>query len=113
MSSLNEGMIMIILRGLHMMSTDRPKLKRAELTAALGVLAAGIGLGALAGASLHGWGELLVLIGVAVHGWAMYDKRRLEAVAPSEQLWWEGPLYWLCWALLGLAAVIATMRVLG
>jgi hypothetical protein len=50
----------------------------------------------------------LVLVGVAVHGWAMYDKRRLER-GVVERHWWIEALYWLCWVL--LAAVVVSMLV--
>jgi hypothetical protein len=35
-----------------------------------------LGLGALVAPYLNGFGELLILVGIGVHGWGMYSIRR-------------------------------------
>jgi hypothetical protein len=42
----------------------------------------------------------LVVIGIVLHGWGMFEKRRLEAGVPIPT--WSKALYWLCWAALGI-----------
>jgi Mn2+/Fe2+ NRAMP family transporter len=82
------------------------RLKLAELTSGIGAIVLGLGLGVVAGRLLAGIGLPLLISGLLLHGWGMYDKHRLESGAVP-QPWWATALYWICWALLaGLAAYL-------
>ena len=83
------------------------RLHRAELVSSLGAGVLGVGLGLVLSRYLAGFAVPLLLIGIALHGWGMYDKRRLERGVVARTAWVEA-LYWLCWALLaGLVVVVA------
>ena len=75
------------------------QLHRAELVSGLGAVVLGVGLGLLLSRYLQGAAVPVLLAGVVVHGWGMYDKRRLEQ-AEVPRAWWVEALYWLCWILL-------------
>jgi hypothetical protein len=51
----------------------------------------------------------MVLAGVVVHAFGMWDKHRLEAQAPAESGPWVVALYWVCRLL--LATVVALLFV--
>lgn len=78
----------------------RVRLERIALASALGVLALGIGIGALFAALVRPIAPELVIAGIAVHGWGMFRRHRLERDALGKPLWWVEVLYWLCWLLL-------------
>ncbi|MBZ0231427.1 MAG: hypothetical protein K8M05_03690 [Deltaproteobacteria bacterium] len=83
-------------------SMDRQKL--AELTSSTGALIVGIGIGVYLAAPLGGLALWFVLVGVALHGWGMFDRHReLVAATETPPLWWRA-LYALCWV--GLAALL-------
>ncbi|MET0397355.1 MAG: hypothetical protein ABW277_11065 [Longimicrobiaceae bacterium] len=72
------------------MITDTARLKRAELTSGVGALVLGIGLGALFAAYLGGAGLVVLLTGLLLHAWGMYDKHRLERGTADVSVWWAG-----------------------
>ena len=78
-----------------------------ELTSSVGALVLGIGLGALLGNVLGGFGLPLLIAGALVHGWGMFDKHRLEQRAGAPDVRWHIIAYWACWLLLALMALIA------
>ena len=84
----------------------------AELTSGVGAVVLGIGLGVLLSGPLSGWGVPLLLLGILVHGWGMYDKHCLERAANAPEVWWETALFWLCWVLLAVGVLAAAGRVL-
>lgn len=85
-------------------------LKRAELLSGVGVL--GMGLGLLFSRFLTAYTTPLLLTGLLMHAWGMFDKHRLEKAAIGPRLWWEEALYWFCWiALLILAAYITVSQI--
>ena len=95
-----------------MHSTPKPstsksgRLKLADLTSGIGAIVLGLGLGVVASRLLAGMGLPLLIGGLILHGWGMYDKHRLESAEIAEP-WWATALYWICWALLaGLAAYL-------
>jgi hypothetical protein len=89
------------------MGTPAARLKRAELTSGVGALVLGVGLGALFPDYLGGAGLAVLLTGLLLHAWGMYDKHRLERGGAAASVWWADLLYWVCWAalLLLLASV--------
>jgi hypothetical protein len=81
------------------------RLKRAELMSGVGALVLGVGLRALFPDWFASTAGFIVLSGVVVHPFGMWDKHRLEAQAHAESGPWVVALYWVCWLL--LAAVVA------
>ncbi len=89
------------------MSGTPSQVKRAELTAAIGAGVLGAGLGLLLDRALKPYTLPILLLGLLIHGWGMYDKHRLESHSEAPRLWWAEWLYWGCWVtLLGLALYI-------
>jgi hypothetical protein len=81
------------------------RLKLAELTAGVGALILGIGLGALFPNWFGSIAGLTTIAGGGMHAFGMWDKHRLESATHAENAPWVTALYWLCWIL--LAAVLA------
>jgi hypothetical protein len=77
--------------------------KQAELASSAGAGVLGAGLGALFATHAAGAAPALIVIGVAMHGWGMLERRRLQAGLALPH--WANALYWLCWA--ALAALVA------
>jgi len=94
------------------MVTDTARLKRAELTSGVGALVLGIGLGALFAAYLGGAGLAVLLTGLLLHVWGMYDKHRLERGTAAVSVWWADLLYWVCWVALVLLLAFVGWRYL-
>ena len=69
---------------------------------ALGAGVLGAGLGAMLANWLAAFAVAAVLIGIAVHGWGMLEKRRLENISGEPRAMWEQVLYWSCWFLLAI-----------
>jgi len=82
------------------MSVDAVQLKRAELASGVGALVLGAGLGALVAPWLGRAAVALLLAGLAVHGWGMYDKHRLERGSGAAEVRYAEALYWVCWLML-------------
>ena len=96
------------------MNAVRPdRLRLAELTSGVGAVVLGVGLGALAASRIGSLGLPLLLVGLVVHAWGMYDKHRLERQADSPDAWWGPVAYWTCWSLLALLAVGLAGRLSG
>jgi hypothetical protein len=51
-----------------------------------------------------------LLVGVAMHGWGMYEKRKLERGSGLARRKWEEAMYWSCWAALGALAIYIALR---
>ena len=79
--------------------------KRAETTSSVGAGVLGAGVGLLAGRWLQPFAIPIVIVGLAMHAWGMYDKHRLEARVSAPRIWWVELLYWGCW--IGLASLLA------
>lgn len=85
------------------------RLTRADLTSGVGALVLGIGVGALFARWLESGAAALTFSGVVLHGLGMWDKHRL-APSPTDDAGWIRGLYWACWLLLGLAALVVLGR---
>jgi hypothetical protein len=85
------------------------RLRLAELTSSVGAGVLGLGLGLLLGRSLPISGVVL-LVGLGLHVWGMFDKHRLESGVVAET-WWSKAAYWTCWIL--LAALIGVLILRG
>jgi hypothetical protein len=81
------------------------RLKRAELTSGIGALILGIGIGVLLFRYISPYSIPVLLTGLFMHAWGMFDKRRLEHETEQKSLWWTETLYWLCWILLIMLGV--------
>src|SRR5262245_53524147 len=82
----------------------RARVKSAELLSGTGALVLGLGLGAALASYIGNAAVLLLVAGIASHGFGMLQKHRLETKAGGTPAWWETALYWVCW--LALAAVL-------
>jgi hypothetical protein len=84
-------------------------LKRAETTSAIGAGVLGAGIGLLLSDLLAAYAVPILVIGLVMHAWGMYDKHRLEVRADVPQPWWAPVLYWICWA--ALAALLVAVLI--
>lgn len=48
----------------------------------------------------------ILLVGIVMHGWGMYQKHWLETRDSTYRIWWVEVLYWSCWAALGGSVLI-------
>lgn len=87
------------------------RLKLAESSSGVGALVAGVGLGALAASWLASGAGVVLVSGVVLHGWGMWDKHRLEAGRAEPR--WSVYLYWLCWILLAIALAFVLVQVIA
>lgn len=86
--------------------TKESRLRQADLASALGAGIIGFGLGAYF-ASYALW---IIVIGIALHGVAMYEKAEMKPAT----LRWAKWLYWLCWAIIiGLIIYIVVSVILA
>ena len=91
-------------------SAQESKLKTAELTSALGAGIIGLGLGVYLANYFEPYAIWTIVIGIALHGLAMYKKAEMKPA----KLKWAKWLYWLCWAIIiGLAIYIIVSIVLS
>ncbi len=78
--------------------------KAAELLSTTGALVLGVGIGLILPVAGSAIAWLTIALGIASHGWGMYERRRLDLQAGAMLPWWFQLLYWLCW--IGLAALV-------
>ena len=87
------------------------RLKRAETTSAIGAGVLGAGIALLFASVLKSYTVPILVLGLVMHSWGMYDKHRLEANAGAVRVWWVEALYWGCWvALVGLLVYVIATR---
>lgn len=75
---------------------------RIDLASAASAGILGTGTGVLLKSLLAPYGSVLVMIGIALHGWAMLAKRRFESNIRLQL--WSTILYWTCWIALAVLA---------
>jgi len=85
-----------------MANPNHRRLKQANLMSVLGAGVLGAGLGAMFANWLTAFAVAAVLIGIAVYGWGMFERRRLEDVGGEPRAAWEMVLYWGCWLVLAM-----------
>jgi hypothetical protein len=86
---------------------SRKRLKKADLASGVGAGILGVGLGVLLFKFLKPFTVSILIIGLFLHGWGMFEKHRLENESKAIFVWWSELLYWLCWiALLILVGYI-------
>lgn len=81
------------------------RMKKAELLSVVGALILGIGLGLLFSSFLNPYAIPVLLVGLLMHAWGMFDKHRLETASSGVRLWWAELLYWVCWIALFVLAI--------
>ena len=92
-------------------SVFNTRLKRAEATSSIGAGVLGAGLALLMPDRLAQHAIPILLTGLVMHVWGMYDKHRLESQVGAARVWWAELLYRACWV--GLLALIAYVAVRG
>jgi hypothetical protein len=94
-----------------MVKQDR--LKQLELLGGLGGAVLGGGVALLFADWLRPYALPAVAIGVTAHGWAMFQKHRIErAGGDVKPPAWETAAYWACWLLIGALALYIGLGVL-
>src|SRR3990170_3778607 len=77
------------------------RVKQAELASTLGAGIIGFGLGAYLANYFEPYAIWTIVIGIALHGVAMYKKAEIKPT----KLKWAKWLYWLCWAIIIVLAI--------
>ena len=72
------------------------RLRQAELASAIGAGIIGFGLGIYFASYFASYALWTIIIGVALHGVAMYKKAEMRPT----MLRWAKWLYWLCWVII-------------
>lgn len=94
----------------HSLAARHSRLKLAETTSAIGAGILGAGIGSLLGANLKPFAVVILVLGLVMHGWGMFDKHRIEADAPVPRVWWAELLYWICWVTLAVLLVLLAVH---
>ncbi len=90
-------------------NTKDSRLRQAELASTVGVGIIGFGIGLYLANYFEPYALWTIVIGIALHGVAMYKKAKMKPT----MLRWARWLYWLCWAIIiGLVIYIAVSVVL-
>jgi hypothetical protein len=76
------------------------RLQIADLTSGVGALVLGLGLGALWSPWFAPAAGFVAGVGLVMHGFGMWDKRRCESDVAARNSRWTLAMYWGCWALL-------------
>jgi hypothetical protein len=86
--------------------TSHERLKELELLGGLGGALLGGGVALLFAQWLRPYALPAVIVGIVAHGWAMYQKHRLERADTNvKPPTWETAAYWGCWLLIGALAL--------
>jgi len=90
------------------MKNSQTKEKLVELVSILGVGIIGFGLGAFLSIYFQPFSPLIILIGIALHGVAMYQKSRTR----TKDFLWVRFLYWLCWLIIAGLTIFIISRLI-
>lgn len=83
------------------------RLTLAGLTSGIGAGGIGAGLALLLPVGVQVYALPVLLLGVIMHGWGMFDSHRLETTGGGQRPRWGVVLYWACWiALAGLSIAV-------
>jgi uncharacterized membrane protein YecN with MAPEG domain len=88
------------------------RIKKAELLVGVGALVLGMGLGLLLSSFLKHYAFPILLVGLLMHAWGMFDKHKLETTSSGVRLWWAELLYWVCWIALLILIIYLTVSYL-
>lgn len=89
------------------------RIKRAELLSGVGAVVLGMGLGLLFANSLKPYLIPILLVGLVMHAWGMFDKHRSENAPAKASPWWSELLYWVCWVALLALVLFVTAGYIG
>ena len=90
----------------------RSRIKKAELLSTLGAAVLGGGVALLLQRWLVPFAVPILIVGLAVHAWGMFDKHRAESAGNVQRRPWENALYWACWLVLaGLITYVSLSSV--
>jgi hypothetical protein len=92
---------------------NQNRIKRLELLSGVGAGVLGAGIALLLAKWLEPYAVPALLLGIATHGWAMFQKSRAERDAGAPQPTWTVITEWICWALLAALTTYMALRVLG
>ncbi|HEY1011496.1 MAG TPA: hypothetical protein VGE07_02250 [Herpetosiphonaceae bacterium] len=76
----------------------------ADLAGALGAGVLGIGLGLLLPTMITRYALPILLLGLLLHSWGMYDTQRLDR--EQDTPWWAALLTGICWVLLAIGGLV-------
>lgn len=82
----------------------------ADLTSGTGAVVLGTGLGVLLADWLANLALPILVSGIVMHAWGMYDKHRVEREAGEPESSWAAALYWVCWLILAGMLVWVLIR---
>lgn len=85
------------------------RLQIADVTSGVGAVVLGLGLGALSSEWLAPTAGLVAALGVVMHGFGMWDKRRTSDAAAQDTRWTLA-MYWGCWLLLAAVVLLLVLR---
>jgi hypothetical protein len=92
--------------------TSQERLKQLDLLGGLGGAVLGGGVALLFAEWLRPYAMPAVIVGIIAHGWAMFQKHRLElASTAARPPAWEIAAYWTCWLLIGTLALYIALRI--
>jgi hypothetical protein len=75
-------------------------IKRAEILSLTGAGVLGAGLALLLPKVLESYAVPMVVTGIVMHAWGMYQKHRMENAKGNTRIWWVEAMYWSCWLIL-------------
>lgn len=87
------------------------RIKRIELLGGLGAGILGAGLALLFAEYLEEFAVPALLFGIMSHGWAMFQKSRLERQEGASQPAWADAAEKVCWGMLGGLVFYVAYRV--
>ena len=90
---------------------NQDRIKRMDLLGGLGAGILGGGLALLFARWLESFALPALLLGIATHGWAMYQKGRLERDAGLSEPRWAAVAEGVCWFLLALLFLYIGYRI--
>jgi hypothetical protein len=82
----------------------------ADVTSGVGAVVLGLGLGALWSEWLAPTAGFVAALGLVMHGFGMWDKRRTSDAAAQDTRWTLA-MYWGCWLLLAAVVVLLVLRI--
>lgn len=83
-------------------NVNQDRIKRMDLLGGLGAGILGGGLALLFARWLESFAVPALLLGIATHGWAMYQKGRLERTEGLDEPRWAIVAEGVCWVLLAI-----------
>ena len=90
---------------------NQNQIKRMELLGGLGAGMLGGGIALLFARWIEPFAVPALLLGIATHGWAMYQKHRLERAQGLSEPRWALVTEGVCWMLLAILVLYIGYRI--